>query len=110
MDSLTVTEAAATQIKAIMDLNAEAAGLRIAIAGGGCSGFKYDFELPTADDIEDDDNVYETHGVKVVIDPISLEYLKGSELEWKQELMGARFVLNNPNQVGSCGCGESVMF
>lgn len=108
MDGIAVTESAAKQIKQIMETNKEAFGLRIAIAGGGCSGFQYEFELPKYP--AEDDNIFETHEINVVVDPISLVYLAGSELDWKEEVMGARFVLNNPNAVGSCGCGESVRF
>ena len=106
MDPLTLTEEAAAQIEGFT--NEETIGLRIAIAGGGCSGFQYEFELAT--ELEEDDNVFESHGVKLIVDPLSFQYLAGSELDFKQEIMGSRFELNNPNAVGACGCGESVRF
>ena len=108
MDGITITESAAQQIKRIMETNEKVRGLRIAIAGGGCSGFQYEFELP--EEIEDDDHVFISNEVTVVVDSISLNYLAGTELDWKEEVMGARFVLNNPNAVGACGCGESIRF
>lgn len=106
MDPITLTEAAATQIKGFT--NEQTVGLRIAIAGGGCSGFQYEFDLAT--ELEADDHVFESHGVKVIVDPLSFQYLAGSELDFKSGLMGSQFALNNPNAVGSCGCGESVRF
>lgn len=106
MDPLTVTKDAAKQIQTFT--SEDTLGLRIAIAGGGCSGFQYEFELAT--ETEEDDHVFESHDVKLIVDSLSLQYLTGSELDFKQEIMGARFVINNPNAVGSCGCGESIRF
>ena len=106
MDPLTLTEEAAAQIENFTD--EQTVGLRIAIAGGGCSGFQYEFEL--AQGTEEDDHIFESHGVKLIVDPLSFQYLAGSELDFKQEIMGSRFELNNPNAVGACGCGESVRF
>ena len=79
--------------------------LRIAVRGGGCSGFEYalDFE----DELRDTDLVYDQQGVKVVIDPVSARYLMGTEIDYSLGMTGAGFKFNNPNAVGTCGCGSS---
>ena len=74
------------------------------MAGGGCSGFQYDIRL---DHVEDDDLVLEGEGQKVVVDPVSLPYLAGAVIDFADELIGARFVIDNPNASASCGCGTS---
>ena len=78
--------------------------LRIAVEGGGCSGFQYEIDL---DDVKDDDLVLEDQGEKVVIDSVSLPFLADAEIDFSEELIGARFVINNPNATSSCGCGTS---
>ncbi|MEL7212181.1 MAG: iron-sulfur cluster assembly accessory protein [Pseudomonadota bacterium] len=78
--------------------------LRIAVEGGGCSGFQYEIEL---DEVKDDDLVLEQGGEKVVIDSVSLPFLADAEIDFSEELIGARFVINNPNATSSCGCGTS---
>ena len=78
--------------------------LRIAVEGGGCSGFQYEIEL---DEVKDDDLVLENGGERVVIDSISLPFLADAESDFSEELIGARFVINNPNATSSCGCGTS---
>ena len=85
--------------------NNEALMLRVYIEGGGCSGFQYGFELAQAQN--EDDTVIEKEGVKLVVDPLSFQYLAGSEVDYRDDLMGARFVVNNPNAVTTCGCGAS---
>tara|TARA_Y100000739_G_C20587968_1_gene456320 strand:+ start:583 stop:912 length:330 start_codon:yes stop_codon:yes gene_type:complete len=81
--------------------------LRVAVEGGGCSGFQYEIALS---DINEDDWVAEKNGEKVVIDSISLPYLKNSIIDFSDELIGARFVIENPNAKSSCGCGTSFSF
>jgi iron-sulfur cluster assembly accessory protein len=78
--------------------------LRVAVDGGGCSGFQYEIKLdaPSADDL-----VLEGQGQKVVVDTISLPFLANAEIDFSEELIGARFVINNPNATSSCGCGTS---
>jgi iron-sulfur cluster assembly accessory protein len=78
--------------------------LRVAVEGGGCSGFQYDIKLdvPGADDL-----VLEGHGQKVVVDSVSLPFLTGAVIDFSEELIGARFVIDNPNASSSCGCGTS---
>lgn len=79
--------------------------LRVAVEGGGCSGFQYEIKLedtPAADDL-----VLEKDGARVLIDPVSLPFLANAEIDFADELIGARFVINNPNATSSCGCGTS---
>lgn len=81
------------------------AGLRVSVSAGGCSGFQYGFALddaPAADDI-----VVERDGVRVLVDPVSLDLLAGAELDWAEALIGAHFTLRNPQAVSGCGCGAS---
>ena len=103
---VTVTESAARRLAEII---AEDGGkelvLRIAVSGGGCSGFQYGFTLD--DTIQDDDVAIERDGVKVVIDSVSLELLAGAEIDFVEELSGAAFRIRNPNATSSCGCGTS---
>ena len=79
--------------------------LRVAVSAGGCSGFEYSFDLDKTKN--DGDKVFETHGVKVVIDEMSLEVLEGSEVDYVDDLAGASFRLKIPNATASCGCGIS---
>jgi iron-sulfur cluster assembly accessory protein len=83
----------------------EAQCLRVAVEGGGCSGFQYDIALEAA--AAEDDLVLEKNGQKVLIDPVSLPFLANAEIDFSAELIGARFVINNPNATSSCGCGTS---
>ncbi len=78
--------------------------LRVAVEGGGCSGFQYEIELDTA---KDDDLILEGAGEKVLVDPISLPFLSNATIDFSEELIGARFVIDNPNATSSCGCGTS---
>ena len=78
--------------------------LRVSVEGGGCSGFQYDIRL---DDPAADDLVLEQQGARVLIDPVSLPFLADAEIDFADELIGARFVVHNPNATSSCGCGTS---
>ncbi|MEE9453296.1 MAG: iron-sulfur cluster insertion protein ErpA [Paracoccaceae bacterium] len=98
-----VTDRAFAQINAITASGA-AKCLRVAVEGGGCSGFQYEIKL---DEPTEDDLVLEKGGVKVLIDPISLPFLSNAVIDYSQELIGARFVVENPNATSSCGCGTS---
>ena len=104
---VTVTEAAARKIMelAAEEPEGEAGVLRVAIQGGGCSGFQYALGFDRGP--QDGDNEIEMHGVRVVIDPFSAPYLAGSEIDFVDALMGAGFAINNPNVVAACGCGSS---
>ncbi|WP_377513132.1 HesB/IscA family protein [Octadecabacter sp. R77987] len=84
--------------------NAQGKALRVAVEGGGCSGFQYEIDL---DDPKDDDLVLEGAGEKVVVDSISLPFLADAVIDFSEELIGARFVIENPNASSSCGCGVS---
>jgi iron-sulfur cluster assembly accessory protein len=103
--SVNVTERAATRIAEIVATEPPGTMLRVAVEGGGCSGFQYKFDL-TADRASDD-VVIERGGAQVLIDPISLEYLSGSEIDFVDDIIGAAFKINNPNATASCGCGTS---
>lgn len=83
---------------------ADGKALRVAVEGGGCSGFQYDIALDAA---AEDDLVLEGHGERVVVDPTSLPFLAGAKIDFVEELIGARFVIDNPNATSSCGCGTS---
>lgn len=83
---------------------AEGQALRIAVEGGGCSGFQYDIRLDTP---AEDDLVLEGQGQKVVVDNVSLPFLEGATIDFTEELIGARFTIENPNATSSCGCGTS---
>jgi iron-sulfur cluster assembly accessory protein len=105
MTNITVTERAARQIGDI--LRAEPAGtmLRVSVEGGGCSGFQYRFDTERAKAA--DDMVIEQAGAIVLIDPVSVNYMAGSEIDFVDDLIGAAFKVNNPKATASCGCGTS---
>jgi len=103
---VTITDKAARRIAALMSEEADPGlMLRVAVSGGGCSGFQYGFSLDNAR--LDDDVLFEHAGVKVVIDPTSLELLQGAEIDFVEELVGSSFQVRNPNATSSCGCGNS---
>ena len=103
---LTMTDSAASRIKLILEKSGKGATmLRIAVDGGGCSGFSYRFDF--ADNAADDDIIVEKDGAKVVVDEISLPFLAGSQLDYVNELIGSSFKINNPNATAACGCGTS---
>jgi iron-sulfur cluster assembly protein len=104
-----ITEAAAGEIaRQRAKRGTPDATIRIGVRGGGCTGFTYVFEW--ADQLRPTDKVFTAHGVSVVIDPKSLVYLGGMQLDFVRGMMGHGFKFNNPNAKGSCGCGESVQF
>ncbi len=105
MTNVTVTSAAAERINSILAKQPDHSLLRVAVDGGGCSGFSYRFEF--ADRIEEDDQIFERDGARVVIDDMSLEFLDGSEIDFTEEIIGASFRIKNPNATASCGCGTS---
>jgi iron-sulfur cluster insertion protein len=101
-----LTENAARQIAFLKaQENAEDAFLRIAVSGGGCSGFQYGFSFD--DQRNEDDVVFERDGIGVVVDEVSLDLLNGAEIDFIEDLMGASFQIRNPNAASSCGCGNS---
>lgn len=103
---ITITDSAVTKIKDILaEENNPAVKLRIFVQGGGCSGFSYGFTLDEEQN-EDDFNI-EVGGVSVLVDSMSGTYLQGASVDYKDELMGASFTINNPNAQSTCGCGSS---
>lgn len=98
-----VTDAAFARLAEI-GAGAQGKALRVAVEGGGCSGFQYDIAL---DDVAGDDLVLEGAGERVVVDPVSLPFLTDATIDFVEELIGARFVVQNPNATSSCGCGVS---
>ena len=105
MASVVLTAAAAAKINEIAADEPVGAGLRVAVDGGGCSGFQYQIAIAKAP--ESDDLVVERDGARLFIDPVSLPFLLGSEVDWVDELIGAAFKVRNPNAKSSCGCGVS---
>ncbi|MWV26351.1 iron-sulfur cluster insertion protein ErpA [Aurantiacibacter rhizosphaerae] len=103
--SLTLTEAAATRVGMIAQKQGKPAILRLSVEGGGCSGFQYKFDLDDA--AEADDAVSETDGVKLVVDPVSLDLVAGCTVDYVESLGGAAFRVENPNAAAGCGCGSS---
>ncbi len=103
-----VTEAAAEKALDLMDeegLALDVGGLRLFVQQGGCAGLSYGMRFDEAP--EDDDTVYEHHGLRVFVDPASMNYVEGSVLDFESGLQGAGFTVDNPNVVSECGCGES---
>ncbi len=100
-----LTESAARRISEIAAAEASNKLLRVSVEGGGCSGFQYKFDLVA--DSEPDDLLIERNGAKVLIDPVSVEYMAGSEIDFVDDLIGASFKINNPNATAGCGCGTS---
>ena len=102
--SIALSESAARQINQIMKAeNAEY--LRVSVEGGGCSGFSYKYDL--TNDVEADDLRIERDGATVLVDPMSVEFLSGSIIDYVDELIGASFQIKNPNATAACGCGTS---
>jgi iron-sulfur cluster assembly accessory protein len=106
-EMINITTTAATKVKGILEQEKESipsGGLRIYVQGGGCSGFSYGMVL---DEAADGDQVFEQDGIKVIIDPMSMRYLEGAEVDYKEDLMGGGFAIKNPNAKSTCGCGHS---
>ena len=102
---LTLTSAAAARVAAIATKQSRPALLRLSVEGGGCSGFQYKFDL--ADTPEGGDTIAETDGVKLLVDPISLDLVNGCIVDFVESLGGAAFRVENPNAAAGCGCGSS---
>jgi iron-sulfur cluster assembly accessory protein len=100
-----VTDRAAKRVVTILSKEAAGAMLRVAVNGGGCSGFQYAFEIENARGA--DDLVIERDGAVVLIDPVSLDFLKGARIDFVDDLIGQSFKIDNPNATASCGCGTS---
>ncbi len=103
---LVFSEAAAGKVRELIaEENNDALKLRVFISGGGCSGFQYGFTFD--ENIEEGDTVVEKAGVKLLIDPMSIQYLMGAEIDYSEGIEGAQFVIRNPNASTTCGCGSS---
>jgi len=102
---VTLSAAAAARIRALSKAEGREVMLRVAVEGGGCSGFQYEFDL--VGDVAEDDLVVEHDGARALVDVVSLALLKGSEIDYVDELVGAQFQVRNPNAKSSCGCGVS---
>jgi iron-sulfur cluster insertion protein len=106
MDGLSITKNAANRVNELISSDgSEGKMLRVTVSAGGCSGFSYGFELDSNQNKED--SIFEAHGVKVVVDEMSLEILGTSEIDFVDDLAGSAFKLNIPNATSSCGCGIS---
>ena len=108
MEMVQLTDIAAEKVRVFMQGQAEApeaeVGLRVGVRGGGCSGFQYALAL---DEQRDDDHVFDNSGIRVLVDPASLQYVDGSTVDYTENFMGSGFEVSNPNTVASCGCGSS---
>ena len=105
---INVTEAAASKISELLtEENKLEAGLRVFVQGGGCSGFQYGLMIDEGEGDAAADKVFEVQGVKLLVDPISLRYLQGAEVDFVDNIAGGGFTIKNPNAKSTCGCGSS---
>ena len=105
---INVTATAAEKISELLtEEQKPGAGLRVFVQGGGCSGFQYGLMIDEGEGDTATDQVFEVHGVRVLVDPISLRYLKGAEVDFVDNNMGGGFTIKNPNAKSTCGCGSS---
>ena len=104
--SLVFSDSAALKVKELIEEEKnEALKLRVYITGGGCSGFQYGFTFD--ENLEEGDTAVENEGVQLLVDPMSFQYLMGAEIDYQDDLEGARFIIRNPNAQTTCGCGSS---
>jgi iron-sulfur cluster assembly protein len=104
---ITITDKGAEKVREFLagaDADVSSAGLRVAVRGGGCSGFQYQLAF---DEVRPEDKVFEDHGLKLLCDAASLPFVRGSVIDYEESLQGAGFKVNNPNVVAACGCGSS---
>lgn len=106
LQTIDLTVAAADAVKSLLEKRElDGYSLRVFVQGGGCSGFQYGMALEGT--IREQDTVIEEHGVKVVIDEVSVEYMRGASIDYIEDVMGSGFKIDNPNAVSACGCGSS---
>lgn len=104
--TITLSEKAATEIKGLFEQQGiENAALRVFVSGGGCSGLQYGMAI--AEEVEEGDLEFEQHGVRILVDPLSVNYMTGSSIDYVEDMMGGGFKIDNPNATRSCGCGSS---
>ncbi|HUG61618.1 MAG TPA: iron-sulfur cluster assembly accessory protein [Methylomirabilota bacterium] len=106
LDVMSVTVTAADRVREIVEGRGDAIGVRVGVKNGGCAGMSYTIEL--AEDVRPGDERVNAHGVTVFVDPKAVLFLLGTEMDFERTLLKTGFVFKNPNQVGACGCGESV--
>ena len=105
---ITITENAAEKVRAIAEAESlQGQGIRLRVIGGGCSGFTYDLYFEEEKDVGEMDETFESNGVSLYVDPMSFQYLDGTEIDYVESLQGSGFKFNNPNISGTCGCGSS---
>ena len=103
---ISISEAAVGRVTQLLESrNNPGLMLRIYIQGGGCSGFQYGFQFD--EEVQEDDIAVERSGIRLLVDMLSLQYLGGAEIDFKDDIMGSRFLVNNPNATTTCGCGSS---
>ncbi len=103
---INISSAAADAVKNLLEKrNLEGYALRVFVQGGGCSGFQYGMALES--NIRSEDTVVEEHGIQVLIDEVSIEYMRGASIDYVDDIMGSGFKIDNPNAISSCGCGNS---
>lgn len=102
---VTLSASAAARVKRVLSKEAPGSALRVAVDGGGCSGFQYSFTI--VDSVGAEDLVLRRDGATVLIDPVSIDYMRGSEIDFVDDLIGQSFKIHNPNATASCGCGTS---
>lgn len=102
---VTITESAGIKVAELMQEEQEAEALRVFVQGGGCSGMQYGFTFESAQN--EDDFVFEQSGVKFLVDAMSMQYLQGATIDYKEDFEGSNFVIQNPNAETTCGCGSS---
>ena len=105
METVSISDSAARRIGEILQKEPEGAMLRVSVEGGGCSGFQYKFDIERAK--AEDDLVLARDGAVVLIDPVSVNYMAGSQIDFVDDLIGQSFKINNPKATASCGCGTS---
>ena len=103
--AITMTDSAAERVQNFLESRGSGVGLRLGVKTSGCSGMAYVLEF--VDEVDDQDQVFESHGVKIIVDPKSLLYIDGTELDYGKEGLNEGFKFNNPNVKDQCGCGES---
>lgn len=103
---VTLTDIAADKVRGFLQTQESEGevGLRVGVRGGGCSGFQYALAL---DERKEEDHVFDFEGIRLIVDPASMRYVDGSQVDYTESLMGAGFEVNNPNVIASCGCGSS---
>ena len=108
MKWFTITDEAKNQMEKLLGKHPDKYAVSLAVQGGGCAGFKYDWGfINNKEDIKKDDHIEDWHTGRFVVDETSMLYVAGTKIDWKEEVFGAQFEITNPNSTSACGCGES---